>query len=728
MSDITSTTPMTALSGARMVAHSLIKPGRHQPRKRFDQAAMNEMAESVRKQGILQPLLLRLMDDDTLEIVAGERRWRAAGVVGLDAVPAIVRKLSLMEVLELQTIENVQREDLHPLEEAYSYDLLMHPPEAGPEPYSVEKVAERVNKSLSHIRRRLSLCRLLPQIKDAFMADTITLSTAQDLARRPVGMQEKAWPKILATRASDDKPVSTKDAERILQGSFMLRLANAPFPIKDASLLEAAGGCNVCPKRTGANPDLFDDVPDADTCTDPDCHAEKVQAFNTRRKNEARADGLPVIDGDEALALLKLGTASTALSGDYVYMDEPLEALTGNGKSLKKLLGTNLKPSALFEHPKDLTLREIVQVSKAQTALDDAGLLLNKPSKGAAPTGTSKATKRDTPNTDPSDTRVDAWPLPTNGTDAPKEGEEEPPRVQAERAWRKVAFEGVHTALHNKGFEPPLLLKRAVAVDLGSAYLNDPDLWDMVCRLWSWEPGKHYPAWANRKDQLQAVVDSLEHDMLDLLIAELVLVPDLNPTPAQIQNIEEAKLTLLAACADGDIGVDWESARKDAIKAMDPPKKKPRKPKTAASKKASTPAKAEQSQAPQGAQTMEDQSDLPHWVGQMVKVKGVKRIGEIRAIADNGDLHVAFTSGVNAGETESLRPHQVEILPGQTRPRAASGALPAIKSPARNFGHVPVKYRNPVTGETWTGRGLQPKWVQASIAAGKRLDDFAVEQ
>jgi ParB/RepB/Spo0J family partition protein len=732
------------LSGARLVPVDLIQPGQYQPRKRFDPAKMADMTESVRKHGVMQPILLRILPAGRFDIVAGERRWRAATAAGIESVPAVARELTLMQVLELQAIENVQREDLHPLEEAHSYDLLMNPPEPGQEGYTPEMIADRVSMSVSHVRRRMALCRLLPQIKDAFMDDTITLSTAQDLARRPVGIQEKAWPRILATRASDDKPVAHKDAERILQGSYMMRLANAPFPIKDATLLPGAGGCNVCPKRTGANPDLFFDVPEADTCTDPDCHAEKVTAHNARRKADAREKGLQVIEGQEADALLKLGTASDQLASDYVYMDEPLEAFTGNNKSLTKLLGTTLEPSALFEHPKDLTLREIVQVSKAQAALDAAGLLLNKPTKAAPPTGTSKATKRDTSHTEPT-SPADAWPFPVTDSTTPKEGGEETPRMQAERAWRRVAFAGVHKALHDKGFEPPLLLKQAVAVDLGTAYLEDAAMWDMLRGLWGWEPGEDYPAWADRKTQLKAVLEPMNHDMLDLLICELTLLPNLYPTQAQIDHIEGANLLLLAACADEDIDVDWMEAREEALKALEPPKKTPRKAKSGTGKKAPDPTKSlspagehqrarkqspgadapgqgeDESQAPQGAQTMEVQSDLPHWVGQMVKVKDAKRFGEIRGVLPNGDLEIAFTSGQDEGSApETLSKHDIEVLPGQIRP----GAAPAAKSTG---GKVPVKYRNPATGETWSGRGQQPKWVTAAIDGGQSLADFLVD-
>jgi hypothetical protein len=108
-------------------------------------------------------------------------------------------------------------------------------------------------------------------------------------------------------------------------------------------------------------------------------------------------------------------------------------------------------------------------------------------------------------------------------------------------------------------------------------------------------------------------------------------------------------------------------------------------------------------------------------VGQMVKVKDAKRFGEIRGVLPNGDLEIAFTSGQDEGSApETLSKHDIEVLPGQIRP----GAAPAAKSTG---GKVPVKYRNPATGETWSGRGQQPKWVTAAIDGGQSLADFLVD-
>src|SRR5690606_14398087 len=118
------------------------------------------------------------------EIIAGERRYRASKLAGRTTIPAIVREISDLEVLELQIIENLQREDLHPLEEAESYEALLEQHKADPD-YSVDLIAAKLGKSRAYIYARLKLCALRPAARKAFYAGTLTASTALLLARIP---------------------------------------------------------------------------------------------------------------------------------------------------------------------------------------------------------------------------------------------------------------------------------------------------------------------------------------------------------------------------------------------------------------------------------------------------------------------------------------------------------------------------------------------------------------
>ena len=98
-----------------------IEPNKNQPRKEFDEQALSELADSIREHGIIQPLLVRRLETGGYQLVAGERRWRAARMVGLAEVPAVIKELSEVQVMEMALIENLQREDLNPLEEANGY-------------------------------------------------------------------------------------------------------------------------------------------------------------------------------------------------------------------------------------------------------------------------------------------------------------------------------------------------------------------------------------------------------------------------------------------------------------------------------------------------------------------------------------------------------------------------------------------------------------------------------
>jgi len=642
----------------------------------------------------MQPILLRIMPNNRFEIVAGERRWRASKMAMLEAIPAVTRELTLMQVLELQAIENTQRENLHPLEEADSYQWLVCPPD-GSQGYTAAQVAEKVSREERHVKQRLVLCRLIPQVRDAFWDGVIVLQTAVAIARMPVNIQAKAWPKILNTRPSQDKPVRHADADKILQGAFMLRLANATFPIKDATLVPAAGGCDACPSRTGANPDLFDGGVDHDTCTDPDCHSSKVQAYNARRKAEAKDKGLQVFEGKTALALLKFGPDSTALNADYVYMDEPLEELTGNKSSLHKLLGTLLVPSAVIEHPRDHTLREIVHTDKAKQLLKDHGMLMHRPTKGeqtalvnSEPKKAGKATA-----TPP------ASPAKQSKEDLDKINQ----RRHLELVWRDNVLHDIHKAIHGSDMVPEPLLRAAV-VDYGSGLVEVDGVWSSLCNMWGWKPHKDYDLRSGPKERLEAVTLELNSHQLMLLLSILCLLPDLRVKDSQIEDEEEVEsLLLCTVCDDPDmeLGVDWRAIKAQTLKP-EPKTKGKRAKKTATDPTLSPPPAGDDTGAPTTGEadtstSPEEESQarsrahhegsiqLPGsagqkvltedgalWEKQFVRVKSgsgkKKRTGQIRGLDTNGDIEVAFErSTPGEWNIESFAASELEPLPGQTR-------------------------------------------------------------
>jgi len=253
-------------------------PSKTNPRKYFDEAALNELAASIKNHGVAQPILVRPLPTtedmiDCVEIVAGERRYRASKLAGMETIPAIVRELTDVQALEIQVIENLQRQDVHPIEEADGYDQLMKL-----HGYTADQLAEKVGKSRSYIFGRLKLRALAPSTREAFFGGQLSASTALLIARIPVeNLQEQATKEII----NDGDPLSYRDAFEHIKLRYMLDLDRARFSVKDAKLVTEAGSCTSCPKRTGNQPMIFKDV-GTDICTDPNCFSSKCRAHDDK--------------------------------------------------------------------------------------------------------------------------------------------------------------------------------------------------------------------------------------------------------------------------------------------------------------------------------------------------------------------------------------------------------------------------------------------------------------
>jgi ParB family chromosome partitioning protein len=195
----------TTVEPERQVAIDRIRPNPRQPRADFDEAALNELAASVRAQGILQPLLVRPDGDGGYELVAGERRLRAARLAGLREVPIVVRDVSDRESLELALIENIQRDDLSPLEEAAAYQRLLD--DFG---HTQEEIAARVGKSRPAIANALRLLRLPEPIKRELARGRLTAGHARVLLSLDTAdAQLRAARQILA------RQLSVRDTEKL---------------------------------------------------------------------------------------------------------------------------------------------------------------------------------------------------------------------------------------------------------------------------------------------------------------------------------------------------------------------------------------------------------------------------------------------------------------------------------------------------------------------------------
>lgn len=287
-------------------------PSPTNPRKTF--RGVEDLTESVREKGVLQPLLVRRVAG-RLEVIAGERRRRAAVAAGLERVPVIERAMSDEEVLEAQVIENNQRVDVDPLEEARGFAALL---EHGRD---VEEIAARLGRSESYVRARLRLVHLVPRGAWALEHELVTLSGALVIATLTTPRQDEVldelgrqcwWPEE-GDDVSRARPATIGDVRAVVRRGLRA-LERAPWGLADAGLVPVAGACTRCPKRSGAQADLFGDHGD-DRCLDGACWDLKTEATLERHRKSA---GGRVIEGDEAAALL---------SYDRLRWNAPLVAL-----------------------------------------------------------------------------------------------------------------------------------------------------------------------------------------------------------------------------------------------------------------------------------------------------------------------------------------------------------------------------------------------------------------
>lgn len=276
-----------------------VRPSTFNPRKRFDVA---ELVESVKAKGIIEPLLVRPVGHD-YEIVAGERRWRAAKEAGLETVPTVVRELSDQEALELALIENVQREDLTLLEEADGYARLQR--DYG---YTVEQLVEKTGKTKSTVYGRLKLCALGAEGRAALEAGGLTSSTALLVARVPGMVQAKAVEFLVKQGQDCEEPLSAREAARSLRHRFMPILESAPFGVLDEQLVPAAGSCENCLKRSGLDAELAP-LLGANVCTDSGCYESKVDALYDLRIVAARKEGRVLLSREASEKIFGYGNS-----------------------------------------------------------------------------------------------------------------------------------------------------------------------------------------------------------------------------------------------------------------------------------------------------------------------------------------------------------------------------------------------------------------------------------
>lgn len=506
-------------------------------RKRFNEAKLNELAASIKAKGVAQPILIRPVTPTAeapqiYEIVAGERRFRASIIVGASTIPAMCRNLSDLEALELQILENLQRDDPHPLEEAEGYERLMLT-----HGYNADQLADKLSKSRSYIYGRLKLCALASSVREPFLDDKFNAAIALLIARLPTpAIQAQAAAEIMAPTYSGDV-MSFRSARDMLRRRYTLELKHAVFSIKDGNLIEDAGSCTNCPKRTGNQPEIYSDESNGNICTDPDCYAEKVAAHTNKTKALAEARGQDVIVGDAAKKIMPSNYGD--LKGGYVDLNKDFYG-AGSMTTYSKLLGKNTPSATMLENPhKPGTWLKIAKLHDVETAMSQAGIAV--------------------PETD----------QVRNAASRSREKEQEA-KAKLERAYRTKLFTDVHHASVTMDLDERDL--RLVALRLYNQLPGGTIPTKLVMSLHGWDDTTFsYPA---HEKQIAAIA-ALTPVQLNQFIRDCILSHELHVNVYTSYKESDKPLDLLAMAKRTDI--DAKAIKKelqDAAKAKADAKKK----------------------------------------------------------------------------------------------------------------------------------------------------------
>lgn len=635
---MTTTTPITAEEQVILMPRTNLRESPFNSRKTYSSASLNEMAQSMMPPAgrIHSPLVVRSLYqadiEQTHEIVFGHRRFRAAGLAGLDKVPVIIREMSEEEARIVQLIENAQREDVTALEEADSLRELRH--DCG---ISIEDLMKRTGMSRSYVYGRLKLAQAAPEVRKAITEQGLSPETAQAIARRPHHDQQRKALKELRQgyMESPERPyvwLSTRDAEAKLMRLFSTMLTEAPFSLDDASLAERAGACTGCPQRAGNDPDLSS--LDPMTCMDAGCYESKAAEHERRRIAALRETGHTVLTGDEAKAvrpssyndpvgMIPIDEEAYTIPGDHE-TDEDAEAEEVTFAQALAKMGDAAPKLTYIASPVNGKLTGYLTTEQANAVLEASGV----------------------------QDRI------------------APPKTDAERRLSHKEFEAARYAdwtpqeRLTKDVETWRLVRRQVIIALATQPRSTDELRLLLLR--DYELSSDVPGLPLEALGIQARMDAAQQASED--------PADFDPHGWYLEWIDTATAdelgALLSAMAvDDEIG-SYASSREAAAKKV----------------------------------------------------------------------ALALRYGVDLAEFLP-KPEQIDIEPEAATAAAAAKLVPAWPSPtpatdARVAAKVqqasstknPVKYRDPATGMTWSGRGLQPKWLKVALADGKRLEDFATDK
>lgn len=539
-------------------------------RKRFNEAAMQELAASIKEIGVAQPILIRPVtptdaEPEGFEIVAGERRYRASIIAGVPTIPAMCRTLTDLQAAKIQILENLQRENPHPLEEAEGYENLMMS-----HGYNADQLADELKRSRSYIYGRLKLCNLALELRDDFLDDKFNHSVALLIARIPTPtLQVKAAKEILTPQYNGD-PMPYRAAVQVIKNRYMLDLTKATFEIKDAKLLVVAGSCEKCPKRTGNQPEIFTDT-DPNICTDPDCFAEKTAAQNVKKLNAANKKGIPVLEGEEAKkannAIVYDRWCSENVDDEMTlrYFDR-VKDVSGETNAIELL--SSKAPAADFALKLDYGKVKMVYArANVQAALEKAGICYTEEEQEAI-----DQAENENKVTDP--VQNDAY------LERLKKEDEKKQRAQKETTFRVALYKRLRQRSF-AGFSLQSLREfvKAIVTD----YRNDFSVPDDLL-------GDLYPFEGGADDTVCNYIDQASIEEVQILLVDLILGETLSVSQWTIDDVgdEDDQFNTVLAMAKAE-GIDPDQVRAELEKPVEPepevqaapkPAKRGRKPKT----------------------------------------------------------------------------------------------------------------------------------------------------
>jgi ParB/RepB/Spo0J family partition protein len=350
-----------------------LHPSPTNPRKKF--VGLDELGASLKKSGQLVELLVRpapaAPDDEQFEIIAGERRYRAAKLVGIETLRCRVVRFTDVETAEAQAIENLKRKDLDVLEEANSYEALRG---FG---WSYEQIAEKIRVSVSTVRARCKLIGLIAEARVA-LSDWLPSSVGVPLARINDAKSQAAAVAKLRKDFERDGEVNAREAIAWIQREHTRNLKGAPFDKKDDQLRPETPACLKCPKNTGcgaAQAGLFDDVPNSagSVCTDVKCFNDKARLSWEQTAEKARAKGAEVLSPAEGAELFKFG--QLGYDAKYVELDSPNpeDPKRRPWSELLEKLDAEKRPVVIVAPDRDLVPHRLVERKKVVDLLAAGG-------------------------------------------------------------------------------------------------------------------------------------------------------------------------------------------------------------------------------------------------------------------------------------------------------------------------------------------------------------------